>query len=134
MRNSIVSLKHSPHFQFRRRCIFCHSCSHKLLTCQAKDCKSKWADNSLSPDTFCCLTTEAKKPWWQGGIAIRKVFARPESFLSHKNPLSPQKFTSVKCKKKHFCRSILNRTFGILELLFLINSVMSIYGKMYRST
>ena len=50
--------KHSPHFQFWRRCIFCHSCNHsclKLLTCQAKDCKSKWADNSLSPDTFCCL-------------------------------------------------------------------------------
>ena len=58
LRNSIVSLKHSPHFQFRRRCIFCHSCNHsclKLLTCQAKDCKSKWADNSLSPDTFCRL-------------------------------------------------------------------------------
>ena len=28
------------------------------------------------------LRAEAKKPRWQGGIAIRKVFARPESFCA----------------------------------------------------
>ena len=27
-------------------------------------------------------TAEAQKPGWQGGIAIRKVFARPESFCA----------------------------------------------------
>ena len=29
---------------------------------------------------------EAKKPWWHGGIAIWKVFARPESFCTGKFP------------------------------------------------
>ena len=28
------------------------------------------------------LTSEAQKPGWQGGIAIRKVFPRPESFCA----------------------------------------------------
>ena len=27
-------------------------------------------------------TAEAQKPGWQGGIAIRKVFVRPESFCA----------------------------------------------------
>ena len=27
-------------------------------------------------------TAEAQKPGWQGGIATRKVFARPESFCA----------------------------------------------------
>ena len=25
---------------------------------------------------------ESQKPWWRGGIATRKVFARPESFCA----------------------------------------------------
>ena len=35
-----------------------------------------WAINAID------VAAEAQKPGWQGGIAIRKVFARPESFCA----------------------------------------------------
>ena len=44
------------------------------------------AENIISPILNChaAAVAEAEKPGWQGSIATRKVFARPESFCAYK--------------------------------------------------
>ena len=44
------------------------------------------AENIISPILNChaAAAAEAEKPGWQGSIATRKVFARPESFCAYK--------------------------------------------------